>query len=74
MIATKKYAGAKAPTSARDSITTVDTQRTLVQRDLDAFPSVANDAFEGAKSHLDSDLDTLEQLIDKSDKEVSKMK
>lgn len=67
-------AGGKAPTSARDSVTTVDTQRGLVQREMDGFSTVTNDGFDGAKSHLDADLDTLESLIVKSDKEVSKTK
>ena len=65
-------AGAKATTSARDSLRTVDTQRALVQQDMDALPTVANDGFEGAKSKLDTDLDTLDGLIDKAGKEISK--
>ena len=67
-------AGAKATTASRDSLTTVDTQRGIVQHDMDAMQNVGNDSFESAKSHLNADIDALEGLIDKANKEVSNMK
>ena len=67
-------AGAKATTASRDSLTTVDTQRGIVQHDIDAMQNVGNDSFESAKSHLNADIDALEGLIDKANKEVSNMK
>ncbi|MDB4941155.1 MAG: hypothetical protein JWP97_689 [Labilithrix sp.] len=67
-------AGSKAPTSAADSLRTVDTQRAVVQSDLQAFASVPDESFQNAKTRLEANLDTLDDLVSKSDKEVSKLK
>lgn len=67
-------AGGKAPTSARDSLKTVDTQRGLVTTALDQFPKVSNDDFKQAKTSLDTQLDILEGLVKKATTEVGKIK
>ncbi len=67
-------AGAKASTASRDSLATVDTQRSMVATDLAQFPSVANDDFEKAKSSIDQKLDALEGLVKKAAKDVDAFK
>ena len=67
-------AGGKAPTAARDSLKTVETQRGLVTTALDQFPKVSNDDFKQAKSNLDAQLDVLEGLVKKATTEVGKIK
>jgi hypothetical protein len=67
-------AGAKATTKARDSMRTVETQRSSVTHDLEQLPKVSDDAFAGAKSHLDSQLDTLEGLVKKTAKDIDESK
>lgn len=67
-------AGGKAPTAARDSLKTVDTQRGLVTGALDQFPKVSNDDFKQAKTSLDTQLDILEGLVKKATTEVGKIK
>jgi hypothetical protein len=67
-------AGGKAPTAARDSLKTVDTQRGLVTGALDQFPKVSNDDFKQARTSLDTQLDILEGLVKKATTEVGKIK
>jgi hypothetical protein len=67
-------AGGKAPTAARDSLKTVETQRGLVTSALDQFPKVSNDDFKQAKTSLDTQLDILEGLVKKATTEVGKIK
>ena len=67
-------AGGKAPTSTRDSLTTVATQRSLVTRELDQLPRISNDDFGKAKTSLDTQLDNLEGLVKQAAKEVDKIK
>jgi hypothetical protein len=67
-------AGAKATTSSRDALKTVDTQRGMVAQDLDQLPKVASDDWQNAKTNLDSHLDTLEGLVKKAANEVEKFK
>jgi hypothetical protein len=67
-------AGGKAPTSSRDALRTVDTQRSLVTAALDQFPRVSNDDFKQAKTSLDTQLDILDGLVKKADTEVGKIK
>ena len=67
-------AGGKAPTAARDSLKTVETQRGIVTTALDQFPKVSNDDFKQAKSNLDAQLDVLEGLVKKATTEVGKIK
>jgi hypothetical protein len=67
-------AGNKASTAARDSLATVDTQRAMVARDLETFPSYANDQFENAKTTIDGKLDALEGLVKKAASEVDSFK
>ena len=67
-------AGPKATTSARDSLQTVMTQRSMVTNELDRLPSVADDQFEGAKTNLSTQLDALEGLVKKAGTELDKSK
>jgi len=67
-------AGAKATTSSRDSLKTVDTQRTMVTKELEQLPRVANDNWKQATKSLDAQLDTLEGLVKKTANEVGKFK
>lgn len=67
-------AGAKATTASRDSLTTVDTQRAMVQKDLAQFPTVSNDDFQKAKASIDNQLDALEGLVKKAAKDVDAFK
>lgn len=67
-------AGAKATTSSRDSLKTVETQRSQVTRALDGLPAMADDDFKTAKSSLDKQLDDLEGLVKKTATEVEKFK
>lgn len=67
-------AGGKAPTSARDSLRTVETQRSLVTQELDRLTKVSNDDFKAAQTSLDTQLDNLEGLVKKSADEVGKIK
>jgi hypothetical protein len=64
-------AGGKATTASRDALKTVDTQRSLVTRELDGLPKLSNDAFAQGKTSLDTQLDNLEGLIKKAENEVS---
>jgi hypothetical protein len=67
-------AGAKATTSSRDRLRTVDTQRSMVTKELEQLPRVPNESWPQAKSSLDSQLDTLEGLVKKAADEVGKIK
>jgi len=67
-------AGAKATTSSRDSLQTVNTQRIMVTKELDQLTQVKNDDFANAKTRLDAQLDTLEGLVKKAASEVGKFK
>ncbi|CAN5758200.1 hypothetical protein BH11MYX4_BH11MYX4_11850 [soil metagenome] len=67
-------AGAKATTSARDSVQTVLTQRGMVTTSLDRLPTVSNDGFKQAQDSLDSQLESLEGLVKKAAAEVDKSK
>jgi hypothetical protein len=67
-------AGPKATTSSRDALTTVDTQRVMVARELDQLPNVPNDNWSQATSGLDTQLDSLEGLVKKAGNEVDKFK
>lgn len=67
-------AGGKAPTAARDALKTVDTQRSLVTKELEQLPRIANDDFKQAKTSLDTQLDNLEGLLKKAGNEVDKIK
>jgi hypothetical protein len=67
-------AGAKATTSSRDSLQTVNTQRSMVTKELDQLPRVENDNWQNAKARLDGQLDTLEGLVKKAAAEVDKFK
>ena len=67
-------AGGKAPTASRDSLKTVDTQRSMVTRELDQLPRVTNDTWQQAKTSLDTQLDSLEGLVKKAAVEVEKIK
>ncbi len=67
-------AGPKATTSARDALKTVETQHSMVARDLDRLPSVADDAWMQAKDSLEGQLDTLDGLVKKAATEVEKTK
>ena len=67
-------AGAKAPTSARDSLQTAATQRGIVANELDRLPNVTEDQFSNAKDNLDKQLDTLDGLVKKAGTEVDKIK
>jgi len=67
-------AGAKASTASRDALKTVDTQRSLVTRELDQLPKRANDEWDHAKTSLETQLDDLEGLVKKAANEVSKFK
>jgi hypothetical protein len=67
-------AGGKATTASRDALQTVATQRSLVTKELDQFPKVANDDFKQAKTSLDTQLDNLEGLVKKTANEVDKFK
>ena len=67
-------AGAKATTSSRDSLQTVNTQRAMVTKQIDQLPRVENDNWQNAKARLDAELDTLEGLVKKASDEVGKFK
>jgi hypothetical protein len=67
-------AGAKATTSSRDSLTTVDTQDAMVRRSLEQLPTVSNDDWQRAKDGIDSQLGTLEGLVKKAGDEVDHIK
>jgi hypothetical protein len=67
-------AGAKATTSSRDRLHTVETQRSMVTKELDQLPRIANDNFQQAKTSLDTQLDILEGLVKKAADEVGKFK
>ncbi len=67
-------AGPKAPTSARDSLKTVATQRGLVTNELGRLPTVTDDQFRNATDNLDKQLDTLEGLVKNAGTEVDKIK
>lgn len=67
-------AGAKAPTSSRDALATVDTQRGIVAGEIAALPRVANDDWDRAKNQLDNQLDTLDGLVKRAATEVDKQK
>ncbi len=67
-------AGAKAPTSARDSLQTVMTQRSMVTNELDKLPNVSDDQFGNATKNLDLQLDTLDGLVKKAGTETDKIK
>jgi hypothetical protein len=67
-------AGGKATTASRDALKTVDTQRSLVTRELDLLPKLANDDWDKGKTSLDTQLDNLEGLIKKAANEVGKFK
>ena len=67
-------AGGKATTSSRDALKTVDTQRSIVTRELEQLPRVANDSWQQAKTSLDGQLDNLEGLAKKAANEVDKFK
>jgi hypothetical protein len=67
-------AGGKATTASRDALKTVETQRGMVTRELDQIPTVGNDAFNHAKTSLDTQLDSLEGLVKKAADEVGKFK
>jgi hypothetical protein len=67
-------AGPKAPTSARDSLQTVATQRSMVANELGRLPTVTDDQFDNAKNNLSLQLDTLENLVKKAGDEVDKIK
>jgi hypothetical protein len=67
-------AGSKAPTSSRDALATVETQRAMVAHDLEQLPQIVNDDWSKATTHLDAQLDTLESLVKKAGTEVGKSK
>ncbi len=67
-------AGPKAPTSTRDSLKTVATQRGLVSNEIDHLTTVSNDQFRNATDNLDKQLDTLEGLVKNAGTEVDKIK
>lgn len=67
-------AGGKAPTAARDSLRTVETQRSLVTQEIDRLTKVSNEDFKAAQTSLDTQLDNLEGLVKKSSDEVGKIK
>jgi hypothetical protein len=67
-------AGAKATTSSRDALKTVETQRGLVTRELDQLPQQSDDDFKQAQTSLDTQLDNLEGLVKQTGKEVDKFK
>lgn len=67
-------AGAKATTSSRDSLTTVDTQDAMVRRAIGQLPTVTNDNWSKATETLDGQLDTLEGLVKKAGTEVDHIK
>ena len=67
-------AGGKATTASRDALKTVDTQRSLVTRELDLLPKLANDDWDKGKTSLDTQLDNLEGLVKKAGNEVGKFK
>lgn len=66
--------GGKTSTAARDALKTVDTQRTTVTRELEQLPRVGDENWDQAKKSVDSQLQTLEDLIKKSANEVDKTK
>lgn len=66
--------GAKATTKARDSLGTVDQQRTVTKQAIDQLASTPGDNFDAAKKNVDSQLDTLEHLVDTAGKEVDTFK
>jgi hypothetical protein len=67
-------AGGKATTASRDALKTVETQRSLVTRELDRLPTLANDDWDHAKVSLETQLDNLDGLVKKAASEVSKFK
>lgn len=67
-------AGGKAPTSARDAVNGVSSQRTLVQSEIAKLGTVPGDAFEKQKENVDTQLDTLEGYVKKAEKEAEKVK
>lgn len=67
-------AGGKASTASRDALKTVATQRSLVTRELDNLPTIADDDFKAATTSLDTQLDNLEGLVKKAGNEVDKFK
>lgn len=67
-------AGGKASTASRDALKTVETQRSLVTRELDLLPKQANDDWDHAKTSLETQLDILEGLVKKVASEVGKFK
>jgi hypothetical protein len=67
-------AGGKATTASRDALKTVETQRSLVTRELDNLPKMADDDFKKVQTSLDTQLDNLEGLVKKAANEVDKFK
>jgi hypothetical protein len=67
-------AGGKATTASRDALKTVDTQHAMVAGQLGRLSSVANDDWNGAKTGLTSQLDSLEALVKNAASEVDKFK
>lgn len=66
-------AGGKAPTSARDAIGAVSTQRVLVQTEIQKLND-PNTHLEQMKDSVDNQLDTLEGYVKKAEKEAEKIK
>lgn len=67
-------AGSKATTKSRDSLRTVETQRTAVTRDIDQLRAVPDDHLAAAKTSVEAQLDTLEGLVKKTAKDVEEFK
>jgi len=67
-------AGAKAPTSARDVLKPVDTQRGIVASEIARLSNVTDDQFRSATDNLEKQLDTLEELVENAGTEVEKIK
>ena len=67
-------AGAKAPSSVRDALQTVATQRTLVTGEMQKLSSAPIDNYDQVKGSVDTQLDTLDALVKKAANEVDKIK
>jgi hypothetical protein len=67
-------ARARATTASRDALKVVDTQRSIVTRELDQLPRTENDEWNTAKTSLETQLDTLEGLVKKVGTEVERFK
>lgn len=66
--------GGRATTASRDSLQAVETQRYAAKTSIDSLSKSDDASFKQAKDSTDSQLDTLEAYVKKTDKEVESFK